>query len=81
MLVSLALVSALGRDLLWWAAGSLAVVLALSCAARDSHADAGPRPPPHASFGCLWTVALVYDLARALALVDPRAASPRHRQP
>lgn len=68
MLVSLALVSTLGRDLLWWAVGSLAVVLALS-ALRAIRMLTRVRDRRLTTFGCLWTVALVYDLARALALV------------
>jgi hypothetical protein len=67
-MTSLVLAWPVGSFLLWWTAASVSVVLELSCtrAVRMFARLPGRRL---ALFPAVWTVALVYDLARALALI------------
>jgi GT2 family glycosyltransferase len=67
-LVSVALAWPLGRSLLWWTGGSLGVVLTLS-SLRAARMLSRVRTRSLATFAAMWTVASVYDVARAFALV------------
>lgn len=65
-LVSVALAWPVGAHLLWWTAGSVALVSALSCL-RAIRMFTRARDRRIGIFPGLWTVAFVYDIARALS--------------
>jgi hypothetical protein len=58
----------IGSQLLWWPAGSVAVICGLSCV-RAIRMLARARDARLGSFPGIWLIACVYDIARALALV------------